>query len=95
MMWWSSPTSVVRSSSGDVTINAYTGDVTKVDLFIGGWLPLILRFDLEEWKQELNVTEADDDYDILDLGYWYVSPQGLIRYEPPDDLYRRTRDGET
>ena len=71
---------IVRSSNGDIYIDAETGEVKHFDSFEDCTLPLISKFDLPE--------EKSSEYDILELGYWLEDGN----YEPPDEAMMKTRD---
>ena len=65
---------IVRSSNGDIYIHPDTGEVEHIDLFEGGELPEITKFELPE-------NDKASEYDIIDLGYWLEDGN----YEPPDE----------
>jgi hypothetical protein len=75
----------VTSSNGVVTIDAMTGAVLEVELYEGCELPNILHFDLDEYYRTYPDERREDvgDYDILDLGYTYLSETGAVCYEGP------------
>lgn len=71
---------VVRSSNGDVYINYHTGEVRHIDLWKGGSLPEITKFELPEDKCS--------EYDIIDLDCWlengrYIRAFGSIFSKMP------------
>lgn len=86
---------IVRSSNGDIVIDG-EGDVIEIDLFVGGSLPDIRRFDLVRYQNEVDSTEQEE-YDILELGYWYVPStlkprEDTLHYvEPDEDFIKRER----
>ena len=81
----------VNSSNGRVTIDALTGVVLEIELCDDGDLPDIVHFDLDEYYQTYpdERREVMRAYDILDLGYTYVSETGIVCYETPAYDWRK------
>jgi hypothetical protein len=83
----------VSSSHGELTIDA-DGRITECrtdndDPDGGLHLKAITRFDLGEWHRHWGKPE-NSRIDILDLGYWYIEPEGGESfYEPPDAQWRK------
>ena len=80
----------ISSSNGTVTIDAMTGVVLEVDILDDCELPDITHFDLDEYYQTYPEENREDvrNYDILDLGYTYVSETGVPCYEYPAHDWR-------
>lgn len=91
---------IVRSSSGDIIVGRESGVVQKIIGDTEGNLSDIFWFDMKEcdeyWEQS-----RQNEYDIIDLGYQYRTPDGLLREEPPahdwreeikEEMFRQQRD---
>ena len=83
---------VVGSSHGDLVISD-DGDVIEYDPsgmtknnVPDPHLSSIVRFDLYEHRHHYG--RRDYSFDILDLGYWFISDEGNMRYAPPDSFHR-------
>lgn len=75
------------SSCGEVTFRLDTGIVLKVLEYDDGdepsVLPDIYRVDVDRMREMF--PELDhEEMDILNVGYWYVTPRGSTAYEPPE-----------
>jgi len=78
-------TMTVHSTNGDITI---TEEGIPVSLY-ETWQMMqvkILCFDLWEYKRVYGKLE--DEYDVLDLGYWWTTSDGTLEYEKPDPNFR-------
>lgn len=75
----------VHSSYGDLSIDANTGEVlTLVPDGDPENLGEIACFDLDEWRKFYGREDLDEEFDILDLGYWLKGGT----YEPPEPTWR-------
>lgn len=80
----------IWSSNGNFAIDEH-GDILDRVLYVGGELPPITRFDVEEYRATYG--KLDESIDILDIGYWY-GPNDT--YEPADpDFRKQVRDYDT
>jgi len=90
----------VRSSHGEFQIKR-TGHVIDFDeesdefdeMEALSHLRLITRFNLVEYLRTYPDEEFPDEFDILDLGYWYSEKdengEPQQKYVPPDYTFRR------
>ena len=74
----------VRTSNGSITADKKLGNVVTAiaDEDEDAGILNITRFDIEEFLSYYKATGMPDSVDILVLGYWYKSDNG-IKYEPP------------
>lgn len=88
---------LVRSSHGEFSIKT-SGHVIEFvadsdDLESVAHLSSITRFNIVEYLQTYPEEEFLDEFDILDLGYWYFEKDehGELhqKYTPPDYVFRR------
>lgn len=82
-------TGIVHSSHGDITINLDTGDVISHNN--NGNYTDVVRFDLQEYFQHYSGEEQNqvNEFDILDLGYWFRDDKLALVYEAPDHQWRQ------
>lgn len=91
----------VRSSNGELSVEATTGEVIHCELYEDGDKAIteIRLFDIQEYKLFYALDEVPASIDILDLGYWYGPPHNGYfalqamgfkgrRYEEPDTDWR-------
>lgn len=90
---------IAGSSWGDVYFDLDTGIVDRVEAHIGtnarqaGELERIYAFDVDEFRRvypdrESNGLDSWGEIDILDIGFWETTTDGVSRYEPAAEDYR-------
>lgn len=86
---------VVFGGQGTMTVDLSTGEIVEFrneshrvseDSYDG---IRISRFDLEEYRAYWGEEGGRFDTDILCIGYWYLDEQGVERYEPAVEEFRR------
>ena len=87
---------VVHSSSGELVVKRSSGQIIAVVLEDNedentAHLEKITQFNFAEFKRHYG--KLDDEYDILDLGYWFDNPRGPntllgLDYADPDNAWR-------
>jgi len=80
---------VVHSSEADYQISQC--GILKTKTFHGNIQ--IVKFDLDEYRKNYDQQkiEIDEEFDILDLGYWYYKDRELL-YEKPDEDFRNLQN---
>ena len=73
----------IWSSNGHIVIDE-NGNILDLKLYVGGELPPITRFDVEEYRATYG--KLDESIDILDIGYWYGTDN---TYEPAEPDFRQ------
>lgn len=78
----------VRTSNAPEEIEINSEGLVLNDNFASIWGHQIIKFDLEEYKHHYNESDIESEYDILDLGYWYINGDSNLDYEPADKGFR-------
>ena len=83
----------VYGNWGLLICNPITGAVVAYDRsnsdyeHAGDGYDHIVAFDIVEWRHKYPGESIDRSIDILDIGYWYTTGDGL-GYEPPAEDWR-------
>lgn len=81
---------IVHSSNGEIAIDP-KGFIKSVKMEKGGSLPEIIQFDLVEYENFYGKKELE--YDILDLGFWYIQDSVTKYCKADPDFRKRQRKG--
>lgn len=89
----SNPSIKVTGSHGafliDDTGHILSKQIETKETETGLHLKSIMRFDMREWRDWYCKTGLPAHIDILDLGYWYLTPGEILwSYSPPDNDWR-------